>query len=177
MAENLDQLIGYLNNLTVRPGAADLAARLAELPLESCDFSPYRRFSERKYTRNLIADGTLYNLWLLCWRSGQRSPIHDHRESSCAVRIVSGVATETLFETAPNGFIKPVQSCDHQCGQTTHSADLDVHQISNLQAGDAELVTLHVYSPPLKFMGTYSLENAERALEPMALEFRDAAGI
>lgn len=43
----------------------------------------------------------------------------------------------------------------------------DIHQVSNLQPNDAELVTLHVYSPPLFVMGTYSLT------DPMRGEFRD----
>jgi hypothetical protein len=52
-----------------------------------------------------------------------------------------------------------------------------MHQISNLQAGDADLVTLHVYSPPLMWMGTYSLTDRTRGQEPMFIEFCDAAGI
>jgi hypothetical protein len=38
-------------------------------------------------------------------------------------------------------------------------------------------VTLHVYSPPLLVMGTYSLTDRSRGEEPMLLEFSDAAGI
>ena len=62
-------------------------------------------------------------------------------------------------------------------GAVLGSTDADVHQVSNLQADNADLVTLHVYSPPLVFMGTYDLTSASRGLEPMAVEFCDAAGI
>ena len=34
-----------------------------------------------------------------------------------------------------------------------------MHQISNLQAGGADLVTLHIYSPPLLRMEMFSLDN------------------
>ena len=51
------------------------------------------------------------------------------------------------------------------------------HQVSTLQAGNAVLVTLHVYSPPLMVMGTYSLMDTSRGEEPMFMEFCDAAGI
>ena len=47
----------------------------------------------------------------------------------------------------------------------------------HLQPGDADLVTLHVYSPPLLWMGTYSLTDTTRGQEPMFLEFSEAAGI
>ena len=43
------------------------------------------------------------------------------------------------------------------------------------RAGD--LVTLHVYSPPLNVMGTYSLTDRSRGQELMLMEFSDAAGI
>jgi hypothetical protein len=49
--------------------------------------------------------------------------------------------------------------------------------VSNVQAGDADLVTLHVYSPPLLTMGTYSLTDRTRGSEAMLTEFIDAAGI
>jgi hypothetical protein len=49
--------------------------------------------------------------------------------------------------------------------------------VSNLQPGDADLVTLHVYSPPLRRMGTYSLTDTSRGHELMFVEFCDAAGI
>ena len=57
------------------------------------------------------------------------------------------------------------------------SEDEDLHQISNLQADAAELVTLHVYSPPLIMMGTYSLTDHLRGEEPMFLDFAEAEGI
>ena len=44
-----------------------------------------------------------YQAWVMCWRNGQRSPIHDHKGSSCAVRVLRGTLTETLFAFAPNG--------------------------------------------------------------------------
>src|SRR2546421_165534 len=91
--------------------------------------------------------------------------------------IDGGVMTETRFEFAPNGHVKAVGSRDLEEGDVCGSQDDDLHQVSNLQAGDAELVTLHVYSPPLMWMGTYSILDTSRGQEPMLLEFCDAAGI
>src|SRR5437016_14476340 len=61
---------------------------------------PFLRFSSDHYVRNLMYAGPSYQALVLCWQSGQRSPIHDHRGSSCAVKIISGVATETTFAQA-----------------------------------------------------------------------------
>ena len=57
------------------------------------------------------------------------------------------------------------------------SVDGDLHQVSNLQAGDADLVTLHVYSPPLVGMHTFSIHDRSRGYEVWEVEFADAAGI
>jgi cysteine dioxygenase len=177
MAESVQQLIGYLDRLADRAALPELTAELAALEVERDELEPFVRFSAQGYTRNLIRAGPWYNLLVLCWKNGQRSPIHDHRGSSCAVRVVDGTLTETLFEFAPNGHVKATFSRDMPPGAVIGSADIDVHQVSNLQAGGAELVTLHVYSPPLRVMGTYSLTDATRGEEPLLLEFSDAAGI
>ena len=52
------------------------------------------------------------------------------------------------------------RSHDLMAGDVCASADDDIHQVSNLQAGSADLVTLHIYSPPLLRMEVFSLETA-----------------
>jgi cysteine dioxygenase len=113
----------------------------------------------------------------LCWKNGQRSPIHDHKGSVCALRVLRGILTETLFEFTPNGHVKALQSRDFGPGSVVVSQDSDLHQVSNLQAGTTDLVTLHTYSPALEFMGTYSLTDKTRGLEPMLMEFAASGGI
>jgi cysteine dioxygenase len=93
------------------------------------------------------------------------------------VRVLRGVLTETTFAFAPNGHVKAVGSRELAEGQVCGTQDDDLHQISNLQAGNADLVTLHVYTPPLKVMGTYSMYDTSRGQERMLLEYIDAAGI
>ena len=93
------------------------------------------------------------------------------------MRVLRGVATETLFEFTPQGHVKATFSRDHLPGSVCGSEDDDLHQISNLQDGDADLVTLHIYTPPLLQMGTYSITDLKRGTEPMYLEFCDGAGI
>jgi cysteine dioxygenase len=177
MAETLETLFRYLDGLSDRAPLAELTARLARLDVSPADVASAIRFSERGYTRNLVRAGPWYNVLVLCWKNGQRSPIHDHFGSTCGVRVLRGVATETLFDFAPNGHIKAISSRELATGGVCGSEDIDIHQISNLQPGGADLVTLHVYTPPLRTMGTYSLTDRTRGVEPMFVEFVDAAGI
>src|SRR6185369_780302 len=46
----------------------------------------FLKFSAEHYVRNLMHSGSSYQALVICWHSGQRSPIHDHRGSSCAVK-------------------------------------------------------------------------------------------
>jgi cysteine dioxygenase len=177
MPGKLDSLFGYLDRLTGKAPLDELTQLVTDLDVAREDFAPYIRFSERGYTRNLIRSGPFFNALVLCWKNGQRSPIHDHKGSSCALRVLSGTLTETLFEFTHHGMVKAIFSRDFQPGSVIGSEDRDLHQVSNLQAGDAELITLHVYTPPLNVMGTYSLTDRSRGQEMMMTDFSDAAGI
>jgi cysteine dioxygenase len=177
MATTLAEFFSYLDQLQARATLADLQAQLDELDIDCEDVAEFIRFSDRHYMRNLMRAGPWYHALILCWKNGQRSPIHDHAGSSCAVRVLRGTLTETFFEFAPNGHVKATFSRDLTAGNVCASQDTDMHQVSNLQPGDADLVTLHVYSPPLMWMGTYSLTDRSRGQEPMFVEFYDAAGI
>jgi cysteine dioxygenase len=173
----LEPLFDYLDGLYSRPPLAELAAHVSQLQLRCEDVADFIRFSERCYQRNLVRSGPWYNVLLLCWKNGQRSPIHDHKGSVCALRVLRGVLTETVFEFTPNGHVKAIGSRDFAPGSVVASQDSDLHQVSNLQPGTDDLVTLHVYAPALEFMGTYSLTDRTRGLEPMLMEFASAAGI
>jgi cysteine dioxygenase len=151
---------------------------LARTPVSLADVWPFLRFAPQHYVRNLIHSGPAYQALALCWRSGQRSPIHDHTGSSCGVRVIQGIATETIFERAANGMVYASQSRHLPAGTTCASQDADVHQMSNLQQGE-DLITLHIYSPALLCMNMYSIVSAdiERFFDPVNDEFVSGAGI
>ena len=173
----LFDLIAYLDGLSGRAPLDELLELLAHTEVDVADLAENVRFSAQGYTRNLVRAERWYNLLVLCWKNGQRSPIHDHAGSTCGVRVLRGVLTETSFVFVSHGRVKAVGSRDLTAGEVCGSADLDLHQVSNLQDGDADLVTLHVYSPPLRRMGTYSLTDDTRGQEPMFIEYTDAGGI
>jgi cysteine dioxygenase len=177
MAKTLSELIAFLDGLHERAPLPQLMAELAELRVDCEELGKHVRFSDQQYARNLVRKGPWYHLLALCWKNGQRSPIHDHAGSTCGVRVLRGVLTETTFDFAPNGHVKAIGSRELTAGQVCGTQDDDLHQISNLQAGNADLVTLHVYTPPLLWLGTYSMYDTSRGQERMLLEFSDAAGI
>lgn len=119
------------------------------------DIADFAIFDAACYRRNRIFLSADVELLALCWRSGQRSPIHDHTGSACAVRVISGVASETTFERSPSGLLFAKSTIHNPAGAVCGSIDADIHQMGNLQREGEDLVTLHAYSPPLRHMKTY----------------------
>jgi len=171
--------LAELDQYTGRIPLAVLGDWLARTELTLEGVRPFLRFSDEHYLRNLIYAGPAYQALVLCWRSGQRSPIHDHTGSSCGVKVISGVATETAFAAGPNGMVYALSSRHLPAGSTCASQDADMHQMSNLQPEGTDLITLHVYSPALVYMNMYSIVAAsvERFFDPINDEFVSGAGI
>jgi cysteine dioxygenase len=159
MRTSIDHLFAKLDRHDAPLPLPVILGWLSDTRLSAEELTYYLVFHRDHYVRNLLHVGPTYQALLLCWRSGQRSPIHNHRGSSCGVKVLRGIATETLFTRAPNRMIVAERSRDLPTGHTCASADDDIHQVSNLQAGGADLVTLHVYSPPLLRMDMFSLES------------------
>src|SRR5215471_14049861 len=168
-----------LNRFSNRIPLAELESWLHRTEVTIDEVQRFLRFDPGHYVRNLMYAGPSYQALVLCWHSGQRSPIHDHRGSSCAVKVMAGVATETTFARAANGMIYATLSRQLAAGHTCATQDADVHQISNLQPDGNDLVSLHIYSPPLFRMNMYSLEEAKvrQFFDPVNEEFASGAGI
>ncbi len=163
----LEQWFAELDEFPDRIPLAVLKDGLASLRIERADILRFAQFSPERYRRNLMHAGPAYHALVLCWRSGQRSPIHDHRGSACAVRVLEGEATEIIFQMTEEGHVFPSKTRKLSEGFICATEDLDIHQLSNLQPPERGLITLHIYSPPLLVMGQYSLTDL------IVREFRD----
>jgi cysteine dioxygenase len=152
----LDELVAYINNLTKVPTVEEIAEKYKALLLRQRDYQHHRLFSEKKYARNLIARSNYAELLMLCWRSGQRTPIHDHGGSVGVILVCEGSLTETMYERQPEGHVKPYNTFRWSPGGITGADVPDIHQLLNLQPQERDLVTLHCYAPPLSVLNTFS---------------------
>jgi cysteine dioxygenase len=150
-------LVDFLDGLQERASLESLREKLGGCSVAFDDLKPFVRFKDEAYQRVLISSGGKYELLVVCWKSGQRSPIHDHAHSTCCFRVMQGVCTETVFDFAPSGQVVARESRHLNEGSVVASQDADTHQVSNLQPPGCDLVTLHIYSPPLQAMRKYSL--------------------
>lgn len=149
MNQSLEALIQFLDNLNERLPQEQVQSRLTDLHVDCDDLAEYIHFSEERYQRNFIHTGPWDHFFVLCWRSGHRSPIHDHTGSSCTMRILRGTATEHRFFLRRDGQLRPGGSRQLPPGSVSSSSDAYMHQVANLQPAPADLITLHLYSPPL----------------------------
>ena len=157
---SLGELSETIKNLKAVPKLEEIKQWFSALLLRQRDYEPYRAFTPRKYARNLIARSSFAELLMLCWRSGQRTPIHDHGGSVGVILMVEGLLTETMYEHAPEGHVRPYNTYRWGPGGITGADVPDIHQLMNLQPEKRDMVTLHCYAPPLSVLNTYSPRNA-----------------
>ena len=152
----LEELTDYIHHLMRAPTVTEIEEKFAALHLRQRDYERYRLFTEKKYARNLIARSNYAELLMLCWRPGQRTPIHDHGGSVGVILVCEGYLTETMYERQPEGHVKPYNTFRWSPGGITGADVPDIHQLLNLQPQERDLVTLHCYAPPLSVLNTFS---------------------
>ena len=106
------------------------------------DWKQYVNFSTKKYTRNLVYQNDLFDIYIICWNNKQESPIHDHADNGCVMKILQGRLIQELFDHNIKSTIKmPIF-----INQVTYiDNDIGYHKIINT---DIQTVSLHIYSPP-----------------------------
>ncbi|MCB9903869.1 MAG: cysteine dioxygenase family protein [Planctomycetes bacterium] len=157
----------------------DLTELMRQLEVCCDDVSEAVVFKEECYCRNVLRVGAPYSALVLCWKDGQASPVHDHIGSSCGVRVLKGRGTERSFEPDDDGRMQQVGVTTFREGDVCASFDKKTHEICN-EAGDGSvLVTLHVYSPPLKNYHTFCLETGQvkTRVDEQSLAARREAGL
>ena|ERR1044071_9001723 len=159
----LAPVIVYLDSLTARADLAVLSRLLADLKLTRADLAPACTFGVKGYRRNTISESPWYELLALCWRSGHCTPIHDHKGVSCAFKVIEGTGTEIRFEPTPSGLVCPVATTAMLPGSICAAQDEAIHQVANMQAPGFDLITLHIYSPPIRKMNTYTFATSDGA--------------
>lgn len=158
MIQQLSQVLDFLNSLTGRSDLTELKGLLLQSKVSPADLENYCKFNDSHYARNKIAGTEWFDLYLMCWKPGQRSAIHDHTNSSCAFKILEGAATEVLCDlvNTEKNYVRVKGENKYSAGSCCVAQDGEIHQICN-NSPDTNLITLHAYSPPLK-MSVYEID-------------------
>ena len=104
------------------------------------DWQNHVVFSESKYNRIKLFEENDYDLYLLCWKKGQNSAIHDHPNNGCLLKILKGRLEEHQY----NQKVCILRTKILATGELSYlEGNKIVHQINPLE----DTVTLHIYSP------------------------------
>jgi cysteine dioxygenase len=102
------------------------------------------------YTRNLVYGTKDFNLMILCWDSKATSPIHDHSNAHCVLKVIKGDLQESLYDW--NLSLQKETIFDTDSVSYMHDK-LGLHAIHNPTEGPS--CSLHLYSPPFDFCKTF----------------------
>jgi cysteine dioxygenase len=165
-----------LSALREPPTIADLNDWLYRVQVTPGDLHPFRFFKQGTYARHRVFRNELAELLVLCWRPGQRTPIHDHNGSYGAVRVCEGVMWETIFALNDAHKLYYQRAREWNAREVTAADVPDIHQLGNPEVSGQDLVTLHLYAPPLGVLNTYKVGSSEVGYYSPN-EFMDGAGI
>lgn len=163
-------------SLRAAPSLDDLHAWLGQVNVEKEELRPFTGFKPGTYARHRVCRNQFVELLVLCWRPGQRTPIHDHNGSYGAVRVYEGIMWETSFALNEQRELCYQSAREWASGGVTGARIPDIHQLGNPEVSGQNLITLHLYAPPLGVLNTYKVGSSEVG-QYTPDQFMDGAGI
>lgn len=106
-------------------------------------------WSKEFYTRNLIKRNDKYELIFLCWQPEQISPIHDHSNQSCWLKILQGDCREKLYSyDEKQEKLELIKTSRFRANEQSYIHDnIALHSVEN--AGFSKMLGLHLYLNPI----------------------------
>jgi len=153
-------LVNQLMSQTTPPSLEQINSWLSDAAITRTDIEPYLGFKEGNYWRHRVCRNEAVEMLIICWRPGQKTPIHDHNGSHGVVRVQEGLMWETMFKYDDESGLRYKSGRECPTGEIT-GADLpDIHQLGNPDVSGQDLITIHVYAPPLGVLHTYKVGSA-----------------
>ena len=153
-------LIERLQTQSGPPSLEDISSWLANVEITQLDLEPYLGFKEGNYWRHRVCRNEAVEMLIICWRPGQKTPIHDHNGSHGVVRVQQGLMWETMFTYDNDRGLQYRSGRECPTGEVTGAGVPDIHQLGNPDVSGQDLITVHVYAPPLGVLKTYKVGSA-----------------
>ena len=155
------ELVETLGRQTTPPALEDITSWLSTVEISQLDLQPYLGFKEGNYWRHRVCRNDAVEMLIICWRPGQKTPIHDHNGSHGVVRVQQGLMWETTFRFDEQQGLRYDAGRECPEGTVTGAEVPDIHQLGNPEVSGRDLVTVHVYAPPLGVLKTYKVGSAQ----------------
>jgi cysteine dioxygenase len=158
---SLAALVEALKALTSHPSLKRLYDLLENAHLSEDELRSYIGFKVGNYARHRVFRNQWVEMLVLCWQPGHRTPIHDHNGSHGAVLVQQGVLWETTFTFDEEKGLRYNSVSEYQPGAVTGAEVPDIHQLGNPDVSEQNLITIHIYAPPLGVLHTYKPGSAK----------------
>ncbi len=155
------ELVEKLQSQTSPPLIEEITSWLENVHITRADMEPYLGFKEGNYWRHRVCRNEACEMLFICWRPGQKTPIHDHNGSHGVVRVQEGLMWETMFTYDESNGLRYQSARECPTGEVTGAGVPDIHQLGNPDVSGQDLITVHVYAPPLGVLHTYKVGSAQ----------------
>jgi cysteine dioxygenase len=122
-------------------------------------------FCPETYARNFVCRTPQFELLVLCWEPGQVTTVHDHAGSLNFIRVHRGRLTSRLFAHPDDGRLALASEAALTAGGRTSVDRPEIHQLANTSG--EQLVTIHVYAPPLTHLTVYDVATGSSERLPL----------
>lgn len=148
--KTVEKLVETLNNTS----PSDYAKVFRKIRFNPDDFKPFCTWNKEGYTRNGLIKTPSYEIILLCWDAGAKTPIHGHGGKDCWVYQLDGTLEEVRFKEQEGDLIKE-NNIELSPGKLTYMNDqMGYHTLENIS--DQRSMTLHIYAAPIDSCKIYN---------------------
>jgi len=141
---SFNDLADKLKSVTDVPALAELYELIERTAIADDEVQPYLGFKEGNYSRHRVMKNEFVEMLVLCWKPGQRTPIHDHNGAHGAVFVQQGILWETMFDYDVDTGLNYRSHRELRSGGLTGSELPDIHQLGNPDVSGRDLVTIHI---------------------------------
>jgi uncharacterized cupin superfamily protein len=121
---------------------------ISAMDIPKSEFMPYAHWKEKGYARNCIKRTKDYELLLLCWNPGDKTPVHGHDGQDCWVYLVDGEMNEIRYQADDDDNLTKTHVETLTGRRLTYMRDeMGYHMIKN--NSDKRAMTLHIYALPI----------------------------
>jgi cysteine dioxygenase len=155
-----------------------IGAFLGSYRIRAESVRPWLLLDSNRYTRSLLLDSARWQCVLMCWNSGQRTPVHDHNGLPAWATLVIGSLGVRDFVVAPARPDRSIFQVEESGSVTLDGGAIDcpahaeagVHEVRNASASSQCAVSVHIYRQPMKCCGTYDPATGRYQRVPLSFD-------
>jgi cysteine dioxygenase len=115
------------------------------------DWQKYVTCKDDSYSKNLIYKNDDFDVYLVCWKTNDKTPIHDHSQYGCVYKILQGQINELKYDpkslkNISKNTLKPDTVNYIHNDESYHVMDNVFNKLA---------ISIHIYSPPKYKMNIY----------------------